>query len=907
MGRRIYIPTILLLVIQPATIVILHAQVMIDFTQAPSSLTTYPDLWNLSLNNAGQPGAQVFIEIKVSEQKQGDIYTARTQNLSLNAGLTLFSVESFRIASQLYANSDMGSRFRTTGQFAEGLYTVCASVKNAWDETILNQKCQSFSVTQESLQQAGQLSTAGENKNFSIHGYAEVTGYYTNRPANYSNLPGSYAQMIFNPTLTIMEVPVGGRLTLSTLQSSTMQNINTFSLYFDGDQFKAMLKKKLMALVEKNNKLKDLNLSSLSGSMSQLKNIENTLKNPDVMGELSKIKELDSLKNIYNQLKSGNLDQLKTIGLDSLQQNKTLNSWKDSLMRKGEEVGDSLMSIKDSLMHTGERIQDSVQKYMAYKDSVQQYMDMLNGKIESMKWLEQKIPGYQKLLAQRDKLTELGKKFGLIDSNGQMKDLSSLKETLDYNKLSDPNFLYSKLRNSKLLRKADKILYGFKTFSIGLSQPQFSDLSLKNMPVNGILVEYELKNFYAGFTYGDLQSAAPTYNLNQASYRRRVVGGSFGYGRKEKTHIHFNIISAEDDTASIHPRDSVFIYQKTPGRNYVISADFKVLLFKERLRISGELAGSQTTRDYTFNDSSLINPVTTHDPDEWFANIMAQRTVNLSTAVDFAFNAKIEGVLFKGKTIISASTRRVGNNFYAFGTPFLMRDVFSVEGRVTQKLWKNRISLMAFFRRNNDNLDSTKLMESVFYNYGFDVGITIPKLPYFRASLMPVNLQNDSARFDMTVLNISSGYNYSIARHIIGATNLNYTWQQTSARDSFFTSMGHFVTLNQLFTFNKNITLNVTSSYFNIENDSLTKHVFNIGAGTGFTVFKKLNTSVGGNIYVANTELKWGAYLQMGVQFLKIFSLQVRMESNQFNNYLTQVYNPDYLQFMGRGILSARW
>jgi hypothetical protein len=881
----------------------LHAQLFVEFTQSPSSIVTYTDLWNLSVNNIGQSGTQTYIELQLTEQNAGDIFSARTQNVTLNQGMALFSFENFRLASQKYGSSATASTFKTTGQLPEGLYTLCVTLKNPYDDYTFSQKCEGFSVTRESIRNTVNSQVPGGSKNFRFHGYAELTGYYTNRTANYTTLHGSYAQLILNPNLSVFDVPIGARFTLSTLQNSTLQNINNYSLYFDGDQFKNILKKKLLALIEKNNKLKDLNLSSLSGSMSQLKDLENTLKNPDVIRELGQIKELDSLKNIYSQLKDADLDALKRTGMDSLQNNGRTGKWNDSL----NSLSDSLNGLKDSALDVKEQAMDPVNTLLSYRDSLQAKMDGISHHIKALEWLEQKKDGYKQLLARKEKLTEMGKKFGVIDSNGNMKDIGSLKESIDYNKLSDPGFLYNKLKSSKLLRKVDKILYGFKTFSIGTAAPNFSELTLKSVPVNGIVVEYEQKHFYAGFTYGELQAAVPVYDLTRATYRRTAVAGSFGYGQKEKTHFHINIFHAWDDSSSVQPRDSIFLYQKTPQINYVLSADFKVVLFKEKLRISGELAGSQTTRDFTYLDSSIINPVVTNNPGEWLTNIITQRPVSTNTAVDFAFNAKIEGVLFKGKTLLSASTKRVGAHFYAFGTPFLMRDIFSVEIKATQRFWKNRISLMAFVRRNNDNLDNNKPMESVFYNYGFDVALNIPKLPYLKASLMPVNLQNDSSSFNMTILNVASGYNYKVARRIVASTNVNYTYQESVSNDSLYRSSGHFVTLNQLFTFKNSVTLNITSGYFHTASDSLTKQVFNIGAGTGFTLFKKINTSVGGNVYMANTEFKWGAYGQVGITFLKLFTFSLRVESNQFNNFFNQLYNPDFLQFAGKGVLVARW
>ncbi len=161
---------------------------------------------------------------------------------------------------------------------------------------------------------------------------------------------------------------------------------------------------------------------------------------------------------------------------------------------------------------------------------------------------------------------------------------------------------------------------------------------------------------YAAFTYGEVQRSVLTDDPSRASYKRKLITGSIGYGTQEKSHFHINVLSAQDDPNSINPRDSVYLYYKKPQSNKVISADFALNVWKDRIRVSGELAGSQLVRDVTYQpDSGIVQLQDTVMRSEkaWVANIFRQKPVNLNAVTDFAFFAKAEANLFKDKTKIS--------------------------------------------------------------------------------------------------------------------------------------------------------------------------------------------------------------------------------------------------------------
>jgi hypothetical protein len=280
--------------------------------------------------------------------------------------------------------------------------------------------------------------------------------------------------------------------------------------------------------------------------------------------------------------------------------------------------------------------------------------------------------------------------------------------------------------------------------------------------------------------------------------------------------------------------------------------------------------------------------------------------VNTNTTVDFATYAKIEGLLFKGKTTLSGSFRRVGPNYYSFGLPFLVRDVMTFEVKYGQKLWKNRISFSAYLRRNSDNLENTKTTTTATYNFGFDFSLTLPKAPYVRANLTPIILQNDSGKFNMLVLNVTSGHSYKFLG-MQQTSMLSFIRQSSTSDDSTLNFTVYYLTLNHTLNLRQGPAIMANASYIHSETPAIKKNTWIIGAGTSFTLFKKWNNTLGGNLYVNERELKWGCYYQSSVSLTRFFTINLRLENNQYNTYINLPGLADYTQFICRTSIAAKW
>lgn len=734
------------------------------------------------------------------------------------------------------------------------------------------------------------------------------------------------------------------------MQLPGQQSMNNFTFNFDANQFRNILKTKLLEFIKKNKTLNKIGNLDFESYAKEYDNIKGIFSNPAVLDELKQITELDSLKNIVNNFKEGVSDIKNTVDgykekyqsikedykeiksvftNDSLAKDSLVTDTnivqKDSLGTrlngKIQDLKDSIGTIKDSLFAVKDSLFKIKDKYSNKLDSAKnivngyindpsklgyQALDSLKKRIKALEWLESKKVYYDKLMEKKKTIEEYGKKFGLIDSAGNFTSFDKIKD-INTDQLSDPSYLYSKLRSSKLLRRFDKILYCIKSLTIGLATPQYSNFSLNGMAVNGFSIEVEPFKFYGAFTYGTVMNPVLTTNSQNASYKRDLYAGKFGYGAKDKSHIHITILSSTDDSSSINPRDSIYLYYKLPQDNKVISIDGQLNFFKNKFILSAELSGSQTIKDLTsYSTNTIINGVQQADPNNWFVNIFTQNHQVSKSVVDYAVSGKMEVSLFKDRTKISTTFKRIGPNYYSFGLPFLIRDMMTFEVKVSQSIWKNRIQLSGFVRRNEDNLEGTKLQTTQFYNYGFDFSLRIPKWPTFKAGLTPLVLQSDSSYFNMIALNVNSTYSFRI-RKVQNIASLSFIKQMSSANDTnmhFDITYVNFVHCIQL---KAGPSININASYISSITSLMHKNTWVVGAGTSFTVLKVWNNLLGGNFFINQNELKWGAYWQTNLNITKYLTASLRLENNQFNTYLNLPGITNYTQFTCRTSIIARW
>ncbi len=874
-----------------------NAQVVVQFTSSNDNNLNFQSIWNFQVNNLSGPTITSYIEIKITNASTEPVVVIQSPRFELVEGLNTPSYDIIKNAKIDYnKNNQAATILKKEEYFPQGLYYICIVVKDAKSDAEIGQNCTQANITFEPVKPKNEKTDGKKDsflgKHVKFSGHTEITGVYSNMQPLGSTTPPSYLQWYLNPTLSVYDFPVSFQLLLSTRQTDTQQNINSFNVQFDAQQFKQMLMQRAIAFAQDKilkDKLGNLNLETFT---SQFNTIKGKLESPGALLELGQIKQLDSLKNSLSDLQNMKLDsagifnqlrQLKKLtGNDSLSLDTSMIRAK---MDSFKQQGDSLMKAKT---------------------------DSLKKKIKVLSWLEEKKPYYDKLMKQKDELEAHLKGLNIDSLTGKIDEFSS---KYDVKKFNDPNYLYGFLDKFKLFRKFEKVMTAVKTLSIGTSYPNYSDFTFRGVQLNGFNIELEKWNTYIGFIFGTaLQGIMPSNlqgNNNNVlyTYKRNVIGGSAGYGSKEKSHIHFTLLSFDDDPTSIYIPDSMIGMAPRPQSNQVMSTDFKLQLFKKKISIYGELAGAQTIRDITLIDSTfMINITNYNNPREWFSNIFLQKDVDLNTSVDFAFKAGAEATLFKGLTKISTQVKRVGPGFYSFGNPFMMRDMFNIEAKVSQAFWKNRIKLSGFIRRNIDNLEQTKLLTSQLYNFGFDFSLNIPKWPSLKIAMTPYVQSNDSMNMNINVLIANTNYICKIKKTQL-LSNLTYMHQNGTAADSSMNFYSHYITLLNTLLISKTVSVNITQNYFLINNRYGKVGTYALNASGTVVAFKRWNNSIGTTISFNENERRYGGYYQTSIQFLKYFTFNIRAEYSRYDviNYTANNINIPFDQVNIRGILTTKW
>lgn len=876
-----------------------NAQVIIQFNGSNDNNLNFQSVWGFTLNNLSGNVLSSYTRINITNSQMEPLITILSPQIELNNGENIPTNEIIKNSRIDFNNNNPTSTaIKKDGYFPKGLYYICIVVRDAKSDAELGQNC-----TQANITIGGDTVNPKTNedkkpnffsKNVKLSGYSEITGVYSNMQAYGSTIDPSYVQWYLNPTVSVFDFPVSMQLLLSTRQNNNQQNINSFNVQFDANQFLNMLRQRATDFIKQKlntDKLNNINLESFTG---QLNDVKSKLSNPGALQEIEQLKQLDSLKQ--------SMSDLDNIGKDSA-----------SIFNQIEKL--KKISGNDSLKMDTSIIRSKLDSLNSKRDSlVTAKKDSLKKKIKVLSWLEEKKPYYDKLMKQKDELESKLKNVNLDSLTGK---IDEYKSKYDPQKLSDPNYLYGFLGKFNLFKKFEKIMMAVKKFSIGTSYPSYSDFTFKGVQVNGFNMEIEKWNTSLSFTYGTaLEGIVPSGNYSSTAntntvftYKRNVIGGSIGYGSREKSHIHFTLLSFEDDPSSIYVPDSMIGIAPRPKSNQVMSIDFKVKFLKNKLSFFGELAGSQTIRDITLIDSSfLINTTNYNNPREWFPNIFLQRTVDLNTSVDFAFKAGAEISLFKGNTKVSAQVKRVGPGFTSFGNPFMMRDLFNIETKISQSFWKKRIQISGFLRRNIDNLENTKLLTSQLYNFGFDLTLNIPKWPSLRVSMTPYVQSNDSSNINVNVVTANTNYLCKIKKLQL-MTNLSYMHQNGTSSDSAMDFYSHYITLLNTLLISKSVSLNLTQNYFHINNRYGEVGTYSLNISGSFIAFKKWNSTIGGILTTNQNERRYGGYYQTGISFLKYFSINVRFEYSRYDIINLTPYNSNmpFDQVYLRGVLITRW
>jgi hypothetical protein len=880
------------------TLVMLHiigiqaanAQLQVKYLPGMGTGGYIPQRACFEITNSGLP-MQCIAHIKV-KWPDWDITTYEAESPIIDIGAGSMQVMPGFIEQYKTTFIDTAA-FTAPLNLKKGSYILEISLKHSKEDT-------EYSFIVIPINVAVDTKVKKQNEKFSTHGSGQVMAFASTRKQAGSGMDPYYLQTNFDPTVIVYGVPISAHTYITTQGSGLGQQANTFSVNYDVLAMRALLKAKFDEAAKKDANFKKLNNLKQDADIGQYTKYKTMFENPDLKKELADLANLDTL------------DILKD----------TLAYYKK--MQKNGGLTDSAITAKLKVQQPDSsnlinKIADTLHidlaKVAMYRDSIVRIITITEKLIDKYNDLKTKKDGYEKLIKNKDELEGKLKQNGMLDSTGNVINGAKGKVEDLIDNIDNPNYYIDKLKQKHLLRPLDKFLLAINKINIGSSYPSISPFTLNGVRVNGIHVELAPKNLFAAVTYGTVLNAVQSYDPLKASYKRKLWSTTVGFGKAESSHLFFTVLSAVDDSNSVTPKDSIYTTLKLPQANYVMSAHFKVQMFKQRVSLFGELAGSQTTRDINFNnpDSSAYNTINTSVkmPGNWARNIFIQRTGSTNTIADNAFNGGVEITLFKGKTKLTSQLKRVGGYYQTFGVPFLVNDMVSIENKLTQKIWKGRIQLTGTVKHNADNITGLKQSTTSNYQFGGDIRVTIPKWPSFRASYTPLMQQNDSIRVNISLLNANLSYQYKI-RKIKNTFTASYISQKSFSEQNSslnYTSVNSLINHTTFLQNNFSVTGSVNYIRF-ISTELPSANTINISGSAGFSLFKnKLSNTLGATLIRNENEIRYGFFYYASLPLNEVASLNLRLENNQYNAYVVNpaLTVPYFSEFTGQLTLLIKW
>jgi hypothetical protein len=559
--------------------------------------------------------------------------------------------------------------------------------------------------------------------------------------------------------------------------------------------------------------------------------------------------------------------------------------------------------IKDRISEKTREIQSSANSYLAkvkdlkalidpskIKDQIsdktkeiQSSADSSLGKIKDIK-----------SLANPDKIKDqISEKIKVAQASAD----SSLGKIKELQELNDPDKLVKNGEQLGMISSAEKFVLDIKTFGIGRTYPDYSELTVSGVPVNGLNLAYNPGIFYFAFTVGNNLEG-----IDDVSYKRSFLAGRIGLGEKENTHFFLTALKMKDDPNSIQVSSSN--QSLTPQDNVVLGSDGKLNLFDKLIEIDGEGAVSGLTRnlnDADFTGASIPG----------FINNFL--TPKLSTSFDYAWKGKIAYNNQPDATYFSLGANRIGPGFTSLAAPNLRQDQFQFDAEFDQKLINNKITLKTFYKVYNDNLVNWKESTTTTSSYGINLGFYFPNLPFLQINYSPYSQKNDIAiaaqKMDNTFdsFALTTGYTYQLFG-MFSTSMISFNGQsqnsQVGINSTSFSNTS--LMLNQNLNFEFPLTLSSTLSMSQSKILSVSSSITEFNLNGSYQLSSMISANLGGTI--SNEEnLTKRVLISLGSNIVVSKMLRIQLQGNLSNYKDLSGGNLNYNDSMLQASVQLNW
>jgi hypothetical protein len=329
------------------------------------------------------------------------------------------------------------------------------------------------------------------------------------------------------------------------------------------------------------------------------------------------------------------------------------------------------------------------------------------------------------------------------------------------NKKQEVGSIYSIQDRMEVIRKVEKqgvkipgfykFLTGFRNFGIGTNYPEYTRYTLNEIPLTGANIEFNYGLFYLAITGLRNLKAIQEDEFGQPTFERKLIGTRLGLGKFGSTHFYITYLYGWDNENSVTTDDNAFV---TPVRNHLLGLESKVSLMKNNLDIEGEIGASLLTRDVT--SPEIQNSAVPGFVERLFGT-------NISSSIDYFYTLKTSVNIDRTQTELSAGIKMIGPGYQSIGAPNIRNDNLGFEINLNQSFLTDQISLSGYFKRDRDNLISSKNSTTTNTYLGLMLGLRFAGWPTLQFNYAPYFQNNDQEAADLNVDNKTSSYSLSTA------------------------------------------------------------------------------------------------------------------------------------------------
>ncbi|MCI0450598.1 MAG: hypothetical protein L0Y79_12600 [Chlorobi bacterium] len=442
-----------------------------------------------------------------------------------------------------------------------------------------------------------------------------------------------------------------------------------------------------------------------------------------------------------------------------------------------------------------------------------------------------------------------------------------------------------------------KFMSSFRTLGFGTTYPDYTQLTVRGVPLTGVNVEFNPGLLY--IAAGGFKNQKP---IDNEAYKRSIYIGRLGIGQKDGSHIYFTGMYAKDDEKSISIDSSNQIL--TPKANYVFGIDGKLDLFRKKLSLEGEISGAMLTRDT--RDADLENKAI---PD-WVKNTFHPK---ISSSVDYSYTVKGIFNNEKSATKVTAGVRMLGPGYTSLGVPNLSTDKLEIKSKVEQKLSKKQIGLTGELLWYRDNLIDWKRYTTSVTRFSIGANFRLKGLPYFNIMFAPTLMTNNASSLSdkldnkFYVSSVFTGHNYK-KWDVNFFSSISYFMNSSSNLDSIITenvSVHNLIFSQSLgFSFPLNLSGSFSMSFARYPGEY--SRILSGDISVDYTLFDIANSFIGfSTAYEKDLNKKNTFYFGTRLGYDRYINIEVRAEKNLYHDWFDMRNNFD--EFLIRGIVSTEF